>query len=100
MVQGEEHRKDGRRRTLFGGTIYDESGQSFDCSVSDISTSGVKVKTKTEFEIGDAVDLRINKFNDLRPCHVIWKREGAIGLRFEVHIDPYDPDMADLFKLI
>lgn len=100
MVQGEESRKDGRRRTLFGGTIYDQSGEAIDCFVSDISTSGVKVKTKSEFEIGDSVDLKINKYNDLRRCHVIWKREGAIGLRFEIHIDPNDPDMGELFKLI
>lgn len=98
MQEGRENRASGRRRTLFGGTIFGKDGNSWDCSISDISKAGVRAKVKAEFEIGDPVDLRINKFNDMRPCTVMWARDGFIGLQFNVRIDPESENLTELFK--
>jgi len=98
MNEGRENRTTGRRRTLFGGTIFGKDGSKWDCSISDISEAGVRAKVDAEFEIGDEVDLRINKFNDMRPCVVMWKREEFIGLQFHVKIDPDAENLTGLFK--
>ena len=98
MVEGHENRATGRRRTLFGGTIFSKNGNSWDCSISDISEAGVRAKVKAEFEIGDKLDLRINKFNDMRPCTVMWIRDKYIGLQFDVKIDPETENLSELFK--
>lgn len=98
MQEGRENRTTGRRRTLFGGTIFGKDGNTWDCSISDISEAGVRAKVKAEFEIGDKVDLRINKFNDMRPCTVMWIRDGFIGLQFNVKIDPESENLTELFR--
>lgn len=75
-------RTNGRRRTLFGGKVFDDKGRSGECLVSDFSASGAKARTTANFEKGTFVYLKINKFNDLRRAEVMWSREGTIGLRF------------------
>jgi hypothetical protein len=87
-----------RRRTIFGGVIYEDNSRSTECSVSDISETGAKIRANLTLKIGDEVDLKINKFNDLRRCSVAWIREGAIGLHFLVPITSKNEDMARLFK--
>ncbi len=86
-----------RRRTLFGGSIY-RGMEKWDCSISDISESGVRVKTKAELELGDLVELKNNKFNDIREAEVMWKRDGYIGLNFLVKIDVTKKEVAEFFK--
>ncbi len=98
MNEGRENRTTGRRRTLFGGTIFAKGGKSWDCSISDISEAGVRAKVDAEFDLGDSVDLRINKFNDMRPCTVMWIRDEYIGLQFNVKIDPDAENLSELFK--
>lgn len=95
-----DNRKFGRRRTIFGGVLFAEDGRSWECSVADISESGVKAKADTDLQQGDFVDLKINKYNDLRRCEVKWLRDREIGLEFVVSIDPARKDLAGLFKLI
>lgn len=102
MADGINNRRAGRRRTLFGGVIYDEDRNIWECSISDFSEEGVKVKVRSEvnFEIGDSVDLKINKFEGLRRCKIMWARDGYIGLRFLVKIDKVKDGMSEFFKLI
>ncbi len=94
----DNQRKNIRRRTIFGGVIYDDAGRSSECSVSDISQSGAKIRTSIDLEIGVEVDLKINKFNDLRRCTVTWTRENEVGLHFLVPISTKNEEMARLFK--
>ena len=98
MTDGKDQRDSLRRRTIFGGAIFDANGGSWECSVADISETGVRVKVDTNLEIGDYVELKINKLIGLRRCHVMWKRENWTGLRFEIKIDPDDKEMGSLFK--
>ncbi len=98
MTDVSNQRSTTRRRTIFGGVIYEDDGRNSECSVSDISQSGVKVKTSIAPEVGAEVDLKINKFNAIHRCTVAWIREGEIGLQFLVAISPKDDEMARLFK--
>ncbi len=100
MADGKESRSSGRRRTLFGGVIYGEGGETWDCSISDISEEGAKVKSSAELELGTFVDLKINKFNDLRRTKVMWIRDGHVGLQFLVKIDKAKDGMSEFFKLM
>lgn len=100
MAEGSDNRRSGRRRTLFGGVIFDENRNIYECSVSDISIVGAKVRAKADLEIGSFVDLRINKFNDLRRSKVMWIRDGYIGLQFLVKIDKVKDGMSEFFKLV
>lgn len=100
MADSRDKRSSGRRRTLFGGVIFDENRNVYECSVSDISIVGAKVKANADLEIGSFVDLKINKFNHLRRSKVMWIREGHIGLQFLVKIDKVKDGMSEFFKLV
>lgn len=97
MTETDNKRVTPRRRTLIGGTIY-RGDEHWACSISDISETGVRVKCSQDFEIGEQLVLKNNKFNDLREAEVKWKREGYIGLNFLVKIDKTNKDVADFFK--
>jgi len=99
MTSNEDKRNSLRRRTIFGGIVFDDGGRNWECSVSDISETGVKVRSKTaKLELGQQIELRINKFNDLRRCEVSWVRGREFGLRFLVAISENDGELANLFK--
>ncbi len=100
MADGIDKRAHGRRRTIFGGTIYAQNGGVWDCSIVDISESGVKLRATTELAMGDKVDLKINKYNELRSCEVIWLREGEVGLQFIMNIDPQRAGMNNLLGIL
>ncbi|NQV48116.1 MAG: PilZ domain-containing protein [Rhodospirillaceae bacterium] len=95
-----DNRKSGRRRTLFGGVIYDGKGGQWDCSVSDLSEIGAKVRTKAEFVVGEGVELKINKYNSLHRASIAWVREGFIGLEFKVPLNRQDDEIKRLFNLV
>lgn len=99
MADGLENRAHGRRRTIFGGVAYAQDGGTWECAIVDISESGAKLRVKTDLKIGDKVDLKINKFNELRSCEVIWVREGEVGLRFIMSIDPRRTGMDNLLGI-
>lgn len=100
MAQGFDKRAHGRRRTIFGGVLYGQDGGSWECAIVDISETGAKIRANTELAMGDKVDLKINKFNELRSCEVIWLREREVGVRFLVGLDTRREGMNNLFGLI
>jgi len=85
---------------LFGGVVYDEEGKAWECSISDISETGARIKSEAKLELKMFVDLKINKFNDLRRTKVMWKREGYVGLQFLVKIDKGKNGLSEFFKLM
>ena len=92
-------RQNGRRRTLFGGVVFSGDGES-ECFISDISTSGVRVRLKDPIEMGSEVDLKINKFEFLLKAKVVWIRDGYTGLEFKNPLNPKDANLSRLFSLI
>jgi len=100
MAEASNQRKSGRRRTLFGGVVYTGDNQALDCSISDISELGAKVRVGADLPIGSFVDLKINKLNDIRRCKVMWARGSHLGLEFVVKIDKVKNKMTEFFKLV
>lgn len=98
MTDIADKRNSMRRRTIFGGVIFDDNGGSMECSVSDISETGVKVTSKEPFESGMEVDLKINKYKNIHRCEVTWVRDSEMGLRFLLPLSKYDEELAGLFK--
>ncbi len=102
MADGINNRRTARRRTLFGGVVFDDDRNAWECSVSDLSVEGVRVKMApgANLKLGDFVELKINKFNDLRRCKVMWEREEFIGLQFLVKVDKEKDGLSEFFKLM
>ena len=96
----EENRQNGRRKALFGGVLFNDDGDQWDCSIVDFSETGAKVRSEADLEIGSCVNIKITKFNDLHRAEVMWSRDGNLGLRFVVKIDRYKSGMAEFFKLV
>ena len=96
----EENRQSRRRKTLFGGVLFNDDGEQWDCSIVDFSETGAKVRSQAELEAGSFVNMKIAKFNDLRRAEVMWSREGNLGLRFVVKIDRNQKEVAEFFKLV
>lgn len=96
----EEHRHSGRRKTLFGGVLFNDDGAQWDCSIVDISETGAKVRSRADLEAGSFINMKITKFNDLRRAEVMWIRDGFLGLRFVIKIDKHQKEMAEFFKLV
>lgn len=96
----EEHRHSGRRKTLFGGVLFNDDGAQWDCSIVDISETGAKVRSRADLEAGSFINMKITKFNDLRRAEVMWIRDGNLGLRFVIKIDKHQKEMAEFFKLV
>jgi len=95
-----DNRDTERLRTLLSGVLYDEEGRAWECSISDISEGGARIKSKTGVELEMFVDLKINKFNDVRQTKVMWKRDSHTGLQFTVKIDKDKAHMSEFFKLM
>jgi hypothetical protein len=49
---------------------------------------------------GSFVDLRINKYKDLRRAEVMWVKDGTIGLRFLVELKKSSQEMSRFFEII
>ena len=93
-------RRHARRRTLFGGLIFAPDGTQHECSISDISKSGARVRVSGELEVGSHVDLKINKYGILLRSTVMWLREGYYGVEFKTGLDTEDEGVRRFFDLI
>lgn len=83
---------------MFGGVVYDDAGNKWTCSVIEFSTLGARIRSDATLEVGGFADLKINKYNDLRRCTVIWAEDGQIGFKFLVKVDETKKGISDLLK--
>ena len=88
-----------RRLTILGGRIYGDDDQRWDCTIKDFSEAGAKVRSDATLEKGGFVDLKVNKFEDLRRAEVIWVAGNTAGLRFLSKIERAPESMRRLFAL-
>lgn len=96
-----DHRQTPRRKSLFGGRIFLDGGGAWDCLIRDLSEGGAKVRVDdpTPLEKGMRIDLKVNKFEDLRRAEVMWVRGTEIGLRFLAPMDGNSKSMERFFGL-
>jgi hypothetical protein len=76
----EERRIVPRRRILKAGSISLEDW-SIDCAVRNISNAGATLDVVTPLFIPDRFKLIIQSDGLNRPCHIVWRKEHAWGLR-------------------
>ncbi|MEO5337541.1 MAG: PilZ domain-containing protein [Magnetospirillum sp. WYHS-4] len=91
-----------RRKALFGGRIFAEGLGAWDCLIRDISASGARVRVddRTPLVAGTSVDLKVNKFEDLRRAEIMWIRGQEMGLRFLVPLTRVPKAMERFFTLV
>lgn len=100
MSESLNKRHNQRRRTLFSGIVYDAENKKWECSVSDISETGVKVRGKLKLTVGTNIELKINKFNLLIAAEVVWDHDDTYGLQFATPLDRYDSDYKGIFGIM
>lgn len=65
-----------------------EGGQRHDCALSDISSLGARINVHdSEAVPDDFVLLLAENGAARRRCHVIWRKEREIGVKFETWLD-------------
>ncbi len=84
---------------MFGGVVYDDAGNKWPCSIIEFSTLGARIRSDASVDVGDFINLKINKYNDLRRSQVIWIKGGQIGFKFLVKVDETKKGISDLLKL-
>lgn len=78
-----EHRASARQRTLKLATISPAHGAAVECIVRDISDTGACLEIDSPVGISNDFTLVIEKDNVKRPCHIAWRSELRIGVRFD-----------------
>lgn len=77
-----EHRATPRRRTLKAGTMEVGSGTGIDCLVKNFSDTGAALEVVTPLFIPDRFTLYVPSDNFKKRCHIVWRKEKRIGVRF------------------
>jgi hypothetical protein len=77
-----EHRIAQRHRVLKAGTI-EFGGGAIDCTVRNVSDTGAALEVVTPLFIPDDFTLVFQTEHVKRPCHIVWRKERRIGVRFK-----------------
>lgn len=81
---GDERRKYRRRPVRYPAWISLGTEIYSDCVLADISEGGARIKVKEDVGVPDHFVLLFNpQGTPNRPCRVVWRREGQLGLKFE-----------------
>jgi hypothetical protein len=77
-----DHRAVQRHRTLKGGMIVFNHGQSsIDCTVRNLSDRGARLQVTSIMGIPDRFELVLANAPG-KPCQVIWRKTTEIGVNF------------------
>ncbi len=71
-----------RRRVLKAGQIQFGS-QSLECVVRNISATGACIIPKSPFWFPDSFTLAVTSDGISRPCNVVWRNDGQVGVAFD-----------------
>jgi hypothetical protein len=87
---GEEHRHFARRRTLKGGRIVFNHGQStISCMIRDLSSGGARLEVPSSLGIGDEFTLAFDDGSASRRCLVRRRSATSLGVEFAVEGPPF-----------
>jgi hypothetical protein len=77
-------RKNRRRQVRLGATILSPEGKLLaPCLMADVSGTGARLVVQSSEQIPDQFSLVLSRDGQLRrECHVAWRREKVIGVRF------------------
>ena len=78
-----ERRQEPRPRALKAAKIiFNHRCSTIDCTVRNLSAHGAKLIVGTQVGIPDTFDLTFAADGTNRPCKVIWRKEGELGVAF------------------
>jgi hypothetical protein len=76
-----ERRKLPRMRALKGAKIvFNHRWSTIDCTVRNLTKIGCCLQVANPVGIPDEFELEFD--STTRPCHVIWRKEGRLGVAF------------------
>lgn len=99
-ARGDVKRATTRRKTILGGRVFDDEGRIEDCTISDLSVAGVRIRVDYQFPKATQLTLRMDRFGETLRTAIMWRRGGHIGLRFLKPFTAIPPAMAAIFKLV
>jgi hypothetical protein len=79
----EQKRKAPRMRVLKAGAI-EFGGGAIDCTIRNISETGAALEVASPFGIPQEVKLVNLSDRSVRGCHIVWRKEKRLGVRFLV----------------
>jgi hypothetical protein len=77
----DQKRSAARKRILKSGTI-EFNGGAIDCIVRNISETGAALDVTSPIGIPDSFRLIISSEDQRKLCHIVWRKESRIGVRF------------------
>jgi hypothetical protein len=77
-----EKRLSPRLRTIKGGTIMFGAAAAIDCIIRNMSDTGASLEVEGPTGIPDDFTLLIRPEIIKRSCHVVWRTDRRIGVRF------------------
>jgi hypothetical protein len=78
----DERRDKSRHRVLKAGTI-EFGGGGIDCTVRNYSEVGAALDVASPLGIPDHFTLFVQGDGTHLPCHVVWRKEKRIGVKFD-----------------
>ncbi len=82
----EERRKVQRTRVLKGAKIiFNHRVSSLDCIVKNLSDAGACLQLASPLGFPTTFELRLDGYQSLRSCRVIWQGADRIGVAFHSH---------------
>jgi PilZ domain len=81
-MQQQQDRAATRRRILKTGQILFGSS-AVNCSVRDISATGARIVLTSPLWFPDSFVLAVPSDSVSRPCHIVWRKDGQIGIAFD-----------------
>jgi hypothetical protein len=79
-----DHRTKARRPVHYKAWLQTaEDATAKPCSFSDVSEGGARLQIEGAEAVPGEVQLRVAENSEGRPCHVVWRSETEIGLRFD-----------------
>jgi hypothetical protein len=78
----DERRTNSRHRVLKAGTI-EFGGGGIDCTVRNFSESGAALDVTSPVGIPEHFTLVLAADGTHHACHVVWRKEKRIGVRFD-----------------
>lgn len=78
----EKPRSSPRHRVLKAGQIRFGS-TTVDCTIRNVSEAGAAISIKSPVWFPDKFTLVMLSVKSSRPCHIVWRKEGQMGVAFD-----------------
>jgi hypothetical protein len=90
----QDQRQNTRQRVLLPGKIYFNNKCSiFDCTITQLSSAGARLKLTSTFGVPDLFELDIPNHGQRFYCRVVWSNMKEMGVSFNLLPSSGKPDL-------